>query len=52
MPIRAPSVEHRRLSGVILEGYSVGVVLRFFGFGPPLAADYRTKLAGYIFNIK
>lgn len=26
-----------------LEGYSVGVVLYFFGFGPPNTADYRTN---------
>src|SRR5690606_22932605 len=43
MPIRAPSADHRRRSVVILEGYSVAVVLRFFVFGPPLAADCRIQ---------
>ena len=47
MPTRAPSVDHRRLSGVILEGYSVGVVLGFFVSRPPLAPAKAFSRSGF-----
>ncbi len=45
MPTRAPPVDHRRLSGVILEGYSVGVVLGFFVSRPPPRPPLNDKSA-------
>src|SRR5690606_10379210 len=53
MPTRAPPVDHRRLSGVILEGYSVGVVLGFFVSRPPLAPAkaFSRSGCGRIFSL-